>query len=91
MCCYSSTPTRLPEGADSLLTKASADARWKWGRFDVVIEGAHPLLRVVAWFMNRRSRLTGIATGDQALFVRREAFAEVGGFLFEVMRVEHNT
>ena len=38
------------------------------------IEGRHPLLKVVAWSMNLRSRLTGIATGDQAIFVRREAF-----------------
>jgi rSAM/selenodomain-associated transferase 2 len=45
-----------------------------WGRFDVRIEGRHPFLPVVAWAMNLRSRLTGIATGDQAIFVRREAF-----------------
>ena len=45
-----------------------------WGRFDVKIEGRHPLLKVVAWAMNLRSRLTGIATGDQAMFVRRDAF-----------------
>ena len=45
-----------------------------WGRFDVRIEGRHPLLMVVAWSMNLRSRLTGIATGDQAIFVRRDAF-----------------
>jgi len=45
-----------------------------WGRFDVQIEGRHRLLKVVAWSMNLRSRLTGIATGDQAIFVRREAF-----------------
>ncbi len=72
--------TRLPEGADSLLKRVLTDERWEWGRFDVVIEGTHPLLRLVAWSMNRRSRLTGIATGDQALFVRRKAFARVGGF-----------
>jgi rSAM/selenodomain-associated transferase 2 len=72
--------TRLPESADSLLANKLADERWLWGRFDVAIEGTHPLLPVVAWFMSRRSRLTGIATGDQALFVRREAFAKVGGF-----------
>src|SRR5438552_12798585 len=47
--------TRLPEHADSLLTKALVDERWVWGRFDVVIEGTHPLLRLVAWSMNRRS------------------------------------
>ena len=46
-----------------------------WGRFDVEIEGRHPFLKVIAWSMNLRSRLTGIATGDQAIFVRREAFA----------------
>lgn len=45
-----------------------------WGRFDVRIEGRHALLKVVACAMNLRSRLTGIATGDQAIFVRREAF-----------------
>jgi len=51
-----------------------------WGRFDVVIEGTHPLLPVIAWVMNRRSRWTGIATGDQAIFVRREVFESMGGF-----------
>jgi rSAM/selenodomain-associated transferase 2 len=45
-----------------------------WGRFDVEIAGRSPLLKVVAWAMNLRSRLTGIATGDQAIFVRRDAF-----------------
>ena len=51
-----------------------------WGRFDVRIEGRAALLAVVAALMNARSRLTGIATGDQALFARREAFAAAGGF-----------
>jgi GT2 family glycosyltransferase len=51
-----------------------------WGRFDVKIEGRHPLLLVVALLMNIRSRLTGIATGDQAIFVRRDAFQAAGGF-----------
>jgi rSAM/selenodomain-associated transferase 2 len=63
------TDTRLPPGADVLVLSASM-----WGRFDVRIEGRHPLLKVVAWAMNLRSRLTGIATGDQAIFVRRAAF-----------------
>ena len=59
--------TRLPE---NICIPESA----MWGRFDVEIEGRHPLLKVVACAMNLRSRLTGIATGDQAIFVRREAF-----------------
>jgi len=70
--------SRLPPGADSAVLTALA-AR-TWGRFDVEIEGRHPLLRVVARMMNLRSRLTGIATGDQAIFVRRDAFEALGGF-----------
>lgn len=71
--------TRLPEAADRLIAQALADGR-DWGRFDVAIEGRHPLLPAVAALMNLRSRLSGIATGDQALFVRRASFAACGGF-----------
>jgi rSAM/selenodomain-associated transferase 2 len=72
--------TRLPEDADRLIAEGLRRARRGWGRFDVAIEGAHPLLRVVAWLMNLRSRLTGIATGDQAIFVTRSLFAAAGGY-----------
>jgi rSAM/selenodomain-associated transferase 2 len=67
--------THLPPDADGLIF--SSLKRHAWGRFDVRIESVHPLLRVVAMAMNLRSRLSGIATGDQAIFVRR---AEFGGF-----------
>ena len=64
--------TRLPPGgAEAILESLKTHA---WGRFDVQIEGRHPLLPFIARAMNLRSRLTGIATGDQAIFVRREAF-----------------
>ncbi|MBA2660642.1 MAG: TIGR04283 family arsenosugar biosynthesis glycosyltransferase [Nitrosospira sp.] len=85
--------TRLPEGADALVQEALADGRFEWGRFDVCIEGRSWLLRVVAFFMNLRSRLSGIATGDQAIFVRRAAFEAVGGFpdqpLMEDIELSH--
>ena len=71
--------TRLPQGALDAIECALA-RRHAWGRFDVRIEGKSPLLAVVAFFMNLRSRLTGIATGDQAIFARREAFERIGGF-----------
>jgi rSAM/selenodomain-associated transferase 2 len=71
--------TRLPAEADRILAEAFGDGA-VWGRFDVRLSGGHPLLRVVETLMNRRSRLTGIATGDQALFVQREAFERVDGF-----------
>jgi len=51
-----------------------------WGRFDVSLAGAHPLLGLIAFMMNLRSRLTGIATGDQGIFVTRVLFDAVGGF-----------
>jgi len=65
--------TRLPPESDKLVFEGLE--RRAWGRFDVSIEGRHPMLRVIATLMNLRSRLSGIATGDQAIFVRREAFA----------------
>ena len=65
--------TRLPEDAEKEIVGCLE--RHLWGRFDVAIEGRHRLLPVIAQAMNLRSRLTGIATGDQAIFVRREAFA----------------
>ena len=70
--------TALPENADRLITEALGLRAW--GRFDLRIAGRHPLLAVVARMINWRSRLTGIATGDQAIFVRRQAFLSVGGF-----------
>ena len=72
--------TLLPADAMQAIDSALADAQAQWGRFDVQIEGKARLLKVIAEAMNMRSRATGIATGDQALFVRREAFERIGGF-----------
>lgn len=64
---------------DRILAAMASTARG-WGRFDIRLSGRHPLLRVIEFMMNWRSRITAIATGDQAIFVRRELFAELGGF-----------
>ncbi len=72
--------TRLPPDAERLVLMGLQASKRAWGRFDVTIAGRSPLLRLVAAMMNLRSRLTGIATGDQAMFVTREAFAQAGGF-----------
>jgi rSAM/selenodomain-associated transferase 2 len=69
---------RLPQGADRVLLDALQARRW--GRFDVTLDSPRALLRLVGTMMNLRSRLTGIATGDQAIFVRRDAFESVGGY-----------
>ena len=71
--------TRLPESALAQIAQALADGA-AWGRFDVRIEGRSRWLPVVAFMMNMRSRFTGIATGDQAIFMTRAAFDAVGGF-----------
>ena len=72
--------TLLPHDADQLIAQALADGTAVWGRFDVRITGQSPLLRMVAALMNLRSRWSGIATGDQAIFMTRAAFDAVGGF-----------
>ena len=71
--------TRLPACADALVRRATLGGRG-WGRFDVHIDSARPPIRLVCSLMNWRSRCTGIATGDQAIFVRHELFRSVGGF-----------
>lgn len=72
--------TRLPEGAAEWVLDGLRATGRGWGRFDVRLSGAHPMLRVVERMMNLRSRATGIATGDQAIFVRRAWFGRAGGF-----------
>ena len=78
--------TALPPKAVGFITAALQAPRSggrmvaQWGRFDVRISGRRRLLGLVAALMNLRSRLTGIATGDQGIFMTRGAFDAVGGF-----------
>lgn len=71
--------TRLPEDADRLVLNGLSNSGKVWGRFDVRLAGGG-LLNVVATMMNIRSRVTGIATGDQAVFINRTVFESAGGF-----------
>nr|TFG55580.1 MAG: glycosyltransferase [Hyphomicrobiales bacterium] len=70
----------LPESADILIARAFAGTKRVWGRFDIRIDSPHPVLILVAAMINLRTRLTGIATGDQAIFVRSEIFKAMGGY-----------
>jgi rSAM/selenodomain-associated transferase 2 len=72
--------TRLPPGFARCIARALADATVVGGHFDVRFDNPRWLFRVIAWFMNTRSRWSGIATGDQALFVRRAVFETLGGY-----------
>lgn len=70
--------SQLPGNFIELIVDAMNHSRW--GRFDIRLSGDRFLFRVVEWFMNQRSRSSGISTGDQGLFVTRELFDAVGGF-----------
>lgn len=71
--------TVLPPASSTILESLQAKNIW-WGHFDIVLTGNSPAFRVIEFFVNMRSRLSGIATGDQALFVNRHLFYEIGGF-----------
>lgn len=74
--------TRVPNDADRMILDALKQAPLEplqWGRFDVCLSGGRFALRVIERFMNLRSRLSGIATGDQGIFVTREIYASCGG------------
>lgn len=71
--------TQLPPDGLAHL-KGLPGANSAWGRFDVRLSGDRWLFRVIARFMNLRSRLTGICTGDQGIFVRRDVFEALGGY-----------
>ena len=72
--------TLLPEDALMLLQAQFSRLTALWGRFDVRLSGTRPVFRCIEYFMNLRSRVSGVATGDQAIFVRRSVFERVGGF-----------
>jgi len=68
-----------PDDATHSILHALQDGR-HWGRFDIRLSGGQPLLRIVEGLMNLRSCLSGIATGDQGIFVTRDLFLAAGGF-----------
>lgn len=72
--------TLLPDTADELIHAALAPQASCWGRFDVRLDHPHPVYRLVEHSINWRSHLSGVATGDQAIFVEREYFERVGSF-----------
>lgn len=70
----------VPPPESLALIRAALEDGSPWGRFDVRLDGRHPAFRVIERFINWRSALTGIATGDQAIFMTRQAFDAVGGY-----------
>jgi rSAM/selenodomain-associated transferase 2 len=72
--------TRLPPSAFEDIRAALQDRRVLGGRFDLQLDSPRPLLKLIGFMISLRSRLSKVGTGDQAIFVRREVFAELGGY-----------
>ena len=72
--------TLLPDNADRIIADNLSASGKTWGRFDVRLSGHQTLLRPVEFMMNARSRISGIATGDQAIFVKQGTFDAIDGF-----------
>ena len=72
--------TQLPDNAKTMIEATLADQGMAGGRFDVRFDRPSMWGTIISGMMNWRSRLSGIATGDQALFVRRHIFEQLGGF-----------
>ena len=72
--------TQLPDDADQLIADHAQNPVFAWGRFDVRIDSRHWLLALVSDMINWRSRLSGITTGDQAIFIRADIFRQIGGY-----------
>ena len=74
--------TDLPtNGINNILTCCSNDkGEQTWGRFNVRLSGGHFMFRIIETMMNLRSRISGIATGDQAIFITKDLFEKIGGF-----------
>lgn len=71
--------TGVPDNPDHLILAALENSRTEWGRFDVLLSDRHLVLRSVAYLMNLRSCISGIATGDQGIFVSRSLYEKAGG------------
>lgn len=70
----------LPKDADIHILREMARTERVWGRFDIKIDSSHPIFLIVARMINFRTRVSGIATGDQAIFVRRDTFEAAGKY-----------
>lgn len=72
--------SKLPEQADELIFSTLGGAAEAWGRFDIRLSGRQKIFRLLEYMINLRSRLSGIATGDQGIFVSASLFNKTGGY-----------
>ncbi len=78
--CFIHADTRCPDNLDQLLSETLCKSKKIWGRFDIRLSSPYWVYRIIEWFMNKRSCLTGVATGDQGIFICRNIFTKISGF-----------
>ena len=71
--------TGLPDNVNDVFGQLEGTIN-VWGRFDVQLTGKSILFRIIETMMNLRSRLTGIVTGDQVIFIDKALFEKIGGY-----------
>ncbi len=72
--------TLVPENSDTIICRHLENTRKVWGRFNIQLSGQNFLFRVIENMINLRSKLTGIATGDQGIFIQQDIFKKLNGF-----------
>ena len=70
----------LPASATTLINNSLSHQNKNWGCFHIAFTNPQLIFNVIAWFMNKRSCLTGIITGDHAIFIKRKTYLNSGGF-----------
>jgi len=78
--CFLHADTLAPENIATHILQSLQNSQRLWGRFDIRLSGRHPAFRVIEWLINKRSCISGIATGDQGLFMHAPVFHQLGGF-----------
>ncbi len=78
--CFVHADTLCPDNIDQLLSRDLCQSRNVWGRFDIRLSSNRKVFRIIEWFINKRSCLTGIATGDQGIFICRNIFKRINGY-----------
>jgi rSAM/selenodomain-associated transferase 2 len=72
--------TRLPTGFDAMIPIVLQQTGTVAGAFNLRIDASLLSLRWVEWGVNLRSRFCQMPYGDQAIFVTKQIFQEIGCF-----------
>ena len=78
--CFLHADTLIPADFANLITGTLSDSDRIWGRFDIRLSNTSLTYKVIAWFINKRSCISGVATGDQGIFIISNKFLKLNGY-----------